>query len=168
MQHTQNYQLSRWEKDDRIMMEDFNADNEKIDAALKANADAVGAEADARQGALSALQTALGTGGYNCRVAFGTYTGDGTYGSASLTSLFAPFHIVAAIIGSAEDCGSDEWPCIFLRGCAAANSYTAKNDASLTVFWNDTSLSWYNTTGATYQINVSGRTYYYVLLGYDT
>ena len=43
MQHTQNYQLSRWEKDDRIMMEDFNADNEKIDAALKANADAVGA-----------------------------------------------------------------------------------------------------------------------------
>ena len=43
MQHTQNYQLSRWEKDDRIMMEDFNADNEKIDAALKANADAVSA-----------------------------------------------------------------------------------------------------------------------------
>ena len=43
MQHTQNYQLSRWAKDDRIMMEDFNADNEKIDAALKANADAVGA-----------------------------------------------------------------------------------------------------------------------------
>ena len=43
MQHTQNYQLSRWEKDDRIMMEDFNADNEKNDAALKANADAVSA-----------------------------------------------------------------------------------------------------------------------------
>ncbi|MGM9573690.1 MAG: hypothetical protein ACI3VJ_04610 [Hominicoprocola sp.] len=43
MQHTQNYQLSLWAKDDRIMMEDFNADNEKIDAALKANADAVGA-----------------------------------------------------------------------------------------------------------------------------
>ena len=57
MQHTQNYQLSRWEKDDRIMMEDFNADNEKIDAALKANADAVSAEADARRGAVSALQT---------------------------------------------------------------------------------------------------------------
>ena len=43
MQHTQNYQLSRWEKDDRIMMEDFNADNAKLDAALKANADAVSA-----------------------------------------------------------------------------------------------------------------------------
>ena len=40
MQHTQNYQLSRWEKDDRIMMEDFNADNEAIDAALAAKADA--------------------------------------------------------------------------------------------------------------------------------
>ena len=40
MQHTQNYQLSRWEKDDRIMMEDFNADNAKLDAALAAKADA--------------------------------------------------------------------------------------------------------------------------------
>ena len=40
MQHTQNYQLSRWEKDDRIMMEDFNADNAKLDAALSAKADA--------------------------------------------------------------------------------------------------------------------------------
>ena len=38
MQHTQNYQLSRWEKDDRIMMEDFNADNARIDAALAAKA----------------------------------------------------------------------------------------------------------------------------------
>lgn len=43
MNHTPNYQLTQWEKDDRIMMEDFNGDNAKIDAALKANADAVSA-----------------------------------------------------------------------------------------------------------------------------
>ena len=47
MQHTQNYQLSRWAKDDRIMMEDFNADNEKIDAALKAANDRIDTKADA-------------------------------------------------------------------------------------------------------------------------
>lgn len=40
MNHTTNYQLSQWAKSDRIMMDDFNADNQKIDAALKANADA--------------------------------------------------------------------------------------------------------------------------------
>ena len=38
--HTENYALSQWERSDRILMEDFNADNAKIDAALKAGADA--------------------------------------------------------------------------------------------------------------------------------
>ena len=32
--HTTNYQLNQWEKTDRIMMDDFNSDNEKIDTAL--------------------------------------------------------------------------------------------------------------------------------------
>ena len=36
MQKTTNYQLNQWVKSDRIQMEDFNSDNAKIDAALKA------------------------------------------------------------------------------------------------------------------------------------
>ena len=36
MQKTANYQLNQWVKSDRIQMEDFNSDNAKIDAALKA------------------------------------------------------------------------------------------------------------------------------------
>ena len=42
MKKTQNYQLSQWDGDDRILREDFNADNAKIDAAL-------GAEEQARK-----------------------------------------------------------------------------------------------------------------------
>ncbi|MDD6604482.1 MAG: hypothetical protein PUE96_01000 [Oscillospiraceae bacterium] len=34
MRETSNYKLSQWDKTDRIKMEDFNGDNEKIDAAL--------------------------------------------------------------------------------------------------------------------------------------
>lgn len=34
MGETGNYQLKQWEKTDRIQMEDFNADNAKIEAAL--------------------------------------------------------------------------------------------------------------------------------------
>ena len=49
MNQTANYQLSQWESTDRILMSDFNNDNSKIDAALKANADAIAAEAAARQ-----------------------------------------------------------------------------------------------------------------------
>ena len=48
---TANYQLSQWEGADRILMEDFNNDNQKIDAALKATADAVETEAEARAAA---------------------------------------------------------------------------------------------------------------------
>lgn len=36
MAETSNYQLNQWEKTDRIQMEDFNADNRKVDAALAA------------------------------------------------------------------------------------------------------------------------------------
>ena len=34
MTHTTNFNLSQWAKSDRIQMADFNADNQKIDAAL--------------------------------------------------------------------------------------------------------------------------------------
>ena len=36
MEHTNNYNLSQWAGEDRILREDFNADNAKIEAALDA------------------------------------------------------------------------------------------------------------------------------------
>ena len=57
MEHTENYQLSQWAKQDRIQMQDFNADNQKLDTALKAEADARAAETSARQAA-DAAETA--------------------------------------------------------------------------------------------------------------
>ena len=41
MTKTTNYQLNQWAKSDRIMMTDFNADNQKLDAALAAKCEAV-------------------------------------------------------------------------------------------------------------------------------
>ena len=38
--YTEHFQLSQWEKADKVLMEDFNADNVKIDAALAGKADA--------------------------------------------------------------------------------------------------------------------------------
>ena len=64
MNKTANFQLTQWEKTDRIMMEDFNRDNAAIDAALKSNADK------------AALQTALAGAG-KCRIAVTGYTGKG-------------------------------------------------------------------------------------------
>ena len=47
--HTTNYDLNQWEATDKVLRTDFNEDNAKIDAALKANADAIAAEAAARE-----------------------------------------------------------------------------------------------------------------------
>ena len=38
-QKTANYQLNQWVSSDRIQMEDFNTDNQKVDTALKILAD---------------------------------------------------------------------------------------------------------------------------------
>ena len=59
MNYTENYQLNQWDAGDRVLREDFNADNAKIDAALKA-----------------ANDTAAG----KCRIVTGTYQGDQTDG----------------------------------------------------------------------------------------
>ena len=48
MNQTANFQLCQWEATDRILMENFNKDNEKIDTALKENTDAIAAETTAR------------------------------------------------------------------------------------------------------------------------
>lgn len=48
MTKTTNYQLPKWEKTDRVQMKDFNDMTATLDAALKANADAIAAETAAR------------------------------------------------------------------------------------------------------------------------
>ena len=53
MNKTANYQLNQWAKSDRVLMEDFNADNAKLDAALAA----LDEENTQRKSAISALQT---------------------------------------------------------------------------------------------------------------
>ena len=71
MNQTTNYQLSQWESTDRILMSDFNGDNTKIDAALKANADSI-----------AAVEEELAVRG-NCRIVFGSYTGTGPTAAAA-------------------------------------------------------------------------------------
>ena len=60
MNQTANYQLSQWEASDRILMSDFNDDNAKLDAAIKANVDAITAEAAARAASVTALTEKAG------------------------------------------------------------------------------------------------------------
>lgn len=71
MQQTNNYGLNQWEMTDRIRMEDFNQDNQKIETALE----------EVKQLC-------------NCQVYLHTYTGTGTNGPLTFTFPHKPMCIL--------------------------------------------------------------------------
>ena len=79
--HTTNYQLCQWEATDKVLRTDFNEDNQKIDAAMKANADALAGKADSS--ALAEIAASIP------KVAVGTYSGDGA-ASRTISLPFTP------------------------------------------------------------------------------
>ena len=187
MQNTANYQLPTWEQDDQIKMSDFNAMTAKLDAALAAEAaaresavsaeisareTAVSAEQSARAGALAAVAKNLGAAGHNLRVATGTYAGTGALGSANANSLSFGFYPVAVFIAPVTT-GSQyaQNPAVFLRGRSIASYGSEAADmGAVRLTWGESGVSWYygsSGTWAGYQLNESGRTYCYVVLGYD-
>lgn len=144
MDHTTNHQLSQWENTDRVLMEDFNADNAKIDAALRAEADARAAETQARAAAdaeLSAQMSKLG----NCQISRFTYTGTGPDVPQVLTFPKKPL-MVMMMNGS---------------GCAAFCLYgftssrlLDSSDGHFPVSWTENSLTWTSST-----MNAKGTPY---------
>ena len=93
MKKTNKYQLSQWEKTDRIVMEDFNSDNAKIDAALSNKADKSITDAlqtqlnsKADKTVTTSLQAQINT---KASFVFGTYTGSGT-ASRTISLGFTP------------------------------------------------------------------------------
>ena len=76
MNYTKNYRLPQWVKEDRIMMDDFNAMNNSIEAGLTRTA-AQAAEASTK--ADTAVQTAnsAASAALACSYVVGHYTGTG-------------------------------------------------------------------------------------------
>ena len=166
--HTTNYQLNQWEATDQVLRTDFNQDNAKIDAALKANADAIAAEAAEREAAVSAEAEARQTadeGFGNCKVAYGTYTGNGSYGAEAPTQLTLPFEpklVIVQILGAAQTDDNNNPMMILVRPLQTFSFSQGVYVNSIT--WSGNSVSW---TGwnASYQFNFSGATYLYIAFG---
>ena len=151
--HTPNYQLSQWERTDRVQMEDFNSDNAKIDAAIKA-------EAEARAAGDTALTGLIGQ--RNCQFVTGTYQGTGGVGSAKPTSLTFPRKPVFLTVS-----GGDRLAFWAMRGQTSVYFYGAGAQVHNTVSWSGNTVKWYYNPGgnvqldARYQLNASGTTYRY-------
>ena len=77
-QETPNYRLSRWAGTDRILVEEFNDNWDKIDTALKASADNVASAA-------AALENCG-----NCEIGMISYTGTGKSGDSDPTTVTFP------------------------------------------------------------------------------
>ena len=144
--YTTNYQLPQWVKSDRIMMDDFNDANSKIDTALKSQADA-----------LNSLETNMASLG-NCQLYYTTYTGTGTYGSSHPTTLTFPGYPALVVLFS-----GDSGYMIAARSSNRAVHFF--NDTScIQVIWSENTLSWSHYQSDVHQLNAAGVTYSVVAL----
>ncbi len=150
MQYTENYQLPQWAEDDRIMMGDFNKAMADIDRGLAGVA---------RDGA-AALAQAVGSGGQNCRVAFGSYVGNGKSGYADRRTLTLGFRPLVLFITTAA--GSQYGPTVMVRPAQQASvGYT---NGTAWGAWGSREVTW-GGGDENCALNSKDTTYYYVAIG---
>ena len=154
MQQTSKYQFNLIEGTDDFSPTPLNDNMEKVEEELSELNDTVAQHT-----------AAIGTGGHNCRIAFGSYTGNGLYGEEHPNRLEFDFTPMLVLIGV----GEGSYPCShFLRpanGSCSALNYPMK------VLWEGSAVGWHvNTTTNPdiNQMNTSGTVYHYVAIGYDT
>ena len=145
--HTTNYNLNQWEAADKVLRTEFNADNAKIDAALKANADAV-----------DSLETQLVSGlagKGNCQLWTTSYVGDDqvTYNSNNRIT-FPKLPVLVIIQGT----NGGETMLILGQNTKYLTIMGTAYGGSVT--WEGTTMSWrVNTTNPSDQFNLQGATY---------
>ena len=162
MTYTQNYQLPQWVKSDRILMDDFNDANTKIDAALKSHDDS-----------LAGLETAL-TGGLaakgNCQIYLASYTGTGTYGETSPNTLtFPAAPVLVMVIGGGAPVvgGNSQGTAFAIRNGTLFVTGIGSSIRCWPAIWSadGKTMSWYAfNSGAEGQLNAAGVTYTVVAL----
>ena len=138
--HTPNYQLSQWERSDRVQMEDFNADNAKVDAALKALAQT------------DTSHASLLSGKGNCTLYTTSYTGDGRYGKDRPMSLSFPRKpYIIFITGN----GSRGRHMILVQGTPESTVEVSGQGYTSNLTWSGNSVSWWGGM-ASYMMTESG------------
>lgn len=140
---TSNYGLNQWEATDQVLRTDFNQDNAKLDAALKALAD----KETELEGTLAGQAADIAKLG-NCSIERFTYVGTGN-GNAIIPFHNAPLFFVVmggshVLIGS---CLSTKATRISYYSVSSSTSVS-----DLTITWSDTSLT-------AQHVNVEDQTY---------
>ena len=167
--HTANYDLCQWEATDQVLRTDFNQDNAKIDAALAAQAEAAALNSLTQTVSQKANQSALNAAIATIpKVAYGTYTGDGTQ-NREISLPFTPKAIYVNPVGGKTyeyDSGHQYHGGLALQGGPLKwEEYTQEDINVLEIVnngfqvWDQNYLTYYSRT------NDNGRTYYYLAIG---
>ena len=154
MTYTQNYQLPQWVKSDRIMMDDFNDANSKIDTALHG----LRTDVDAHETANTAAHAAFG----NCRAAAGAYTGQGRATDGQPNTLTFPAKPMLVVVVPQYREGSND-RMIMVRDAIWTFTYADNRSSYNSVVWEGNSVSW-SSSNDNYQFDKTDVTYSYVAL----
>ena len=142
MKQTTNYKLTQWELHDRVIMDDFNDNNAKIDAAL---------------GEHAASLTKLG----NCRIELIAYTGNGLYTIENPTTLTFSDIPEAVLLGGDRAMG------IYFKGSTSGSSVRFATSSTIastfSVQWEGTVMKLYSSNAGS-QFNVLNDKYYALAL----
>ena len=182
--YTSNYGLCQWEATDAVLRTDFNEDNEKIDAALKSQADSISSLKKqvgnkANSSAVSSLSTKLDqeiqerteeltaeaaarVAGLalkgNVQVEIHTYVGNGTSGSTNPNSItFSKQPLLFFITGKSQ------YSAYYSRGNDIMRIHIGTVVNSITCSWTGSVCSWYGQDSYT-QFNARNITYTVVAL----
>ena len=159
MDKTSNYNLNQWSKDDRVLMEDFNADNAKLDAAIKAQANALAS----LQAAVSALQTAVSKkqdAASAVKLTFGTYIGNGEESQ----TIYLPFTPKAVLVFDQAGQVSESYTSQYYGGLAfPGHPASAPSQTVLSVTTNGFTVFYKNDSNSKRSFtNAHGRNFYYI------
>ena len=146
MQHTKKYKFNLIETSDPFSPEKLNANAEAVEAELaRLDDEAV------------AFAAAIGSGGKNARIAYGTYVGDGQFGPTHANKLTFGFKPDLLIIARSYSTYQ-----ILLRESEFPISDLGYYSH---VIWEDNSVSWHDGKNSQNQYNLSDVTYYWVAIG---
>lgn len=149
MKQTPQYQLCQWEKMDRILMEDFNRDDAKLDAALAE----VSASAAASAATLAQHTAAIAKLG-NCQFYTTSYAGSNTFGNNHPTQLQFPKRPMLVFIF-----GGRRW---FMGHPDSGIAYSQEgggNAAACTISRSGNQISWYINADPHQQMNGYNTSY---------
>ena len=163
---TAHYALNQWVKSDQVRMEDFNADNAKLDAALKAaeqrsagldaKIDAAAAAAEQRSAALAAAaeqrSAALEAAKGNCTIEFFSYVGQGRADSTKTTITFREPPLFFLVFGG-YSIGVGTKHCGNVTVAAADNVFRAWGS------WSGNTISFSNSRPE-WQLDIKDETHY--------